>query len=419
VRILHVLDHSVPLHSGYSFRTLAIIREQRRLGWQTAHLTSTKHEVSATGLAGHRPPVRGNALETVDGLDFHRTPRASALLERAPLLGQWSVVTTLRQRLREVIAAFAPDILHAHSPSLDGLATMFAARQYRLPFVYELRALWEDAAVDHGTMREGSPQYAASRWLETAVLRRADAIVTICEGLRREIVARGIEASRVTVVPNAVDLEAFAGGAADPELVNRLALGGCRVLGFIGSFYAYEGVALLLDALPLIRARWPNTKLLLVGGGYQEKALQRRVADEGLAEHVIFTGRVPHNRVPAYYDLVDVLVYPRLSMRLTDLVTPLKPLEAMAYQRLVVASDVGGHVELIRDGETGLLFRAGDPAALAKRVVEALELGDRGASMRAAARRFVETERTWPAVVSRYRTVYESLLSRDGRPVLQ
>jgi glycosyltransferase involved in cell wall biosynthesis len=189
------------------------------------------------------------------------------------------------------------------------------------------------------------------------------------------------------VVPNAVDVETFTGGSADAEMVDRLGLSGCRVLGFMGSFYAYEGVALLLRALPAILARWPKTKLLLVGGGYQENALQRQVVEQGLGGHVVFTGRVPHSRVPMYYDLVDVLVYPRLSMRLTELVTPLKPLEAMAYRRLVVASDVGGHVELIRDGETGLLFRAGDAAALAAKVVEALELGERGDVIRAAARR--------------------------------
>ena len=414
MRILHVLDHSVPLHSGYSFRTLAIIREQRRLGWQTAHLTSTKHEVSAAGLPGYRPPTAAAATEVVDALEFHRTPRPPALIERAPVVGQWSVVSTLRRRLPAVIDAFRPDILHAHSPSLAGMATAGAARRSRRPFVYELRALWEDAAVDHGTMREGGPRYAASRWLETTVLRRADAIVTICEGLRREIVARGIDDSRVTVVPNAVDVETFKGGAADPQLVDRLGLGGCRVLGFIGSFYAYEGLALLLDALPAVLARSPKTKLLLVGGGYQDKALRQRVAQERLGDHVVFTGRVPHERVPAYYDLIDVLVYPRLSMRLTELVTPLKPLEAMAYQRLVVASNVGGHVEMIRDGETGLLFRAGDAGALAERVVNALELGDRAAAIRAAARRFVETERTWRAVVGRYRSVYESARLRRG-----
>lgn len=411
MRILHVLDHSLPLHSGYSFRTLAIIREQQRLGWQTAQLTSIKHEVSVSEeLPSHRQPDGSRPRENVDGVEFLRTPLRRGLMSQLPILRQWNVVRTLRRRLDEVIADFRPDVLHAHSPSLNGLATAAAARSHGLPFVYELRALWEDAGVDHGTDREGGVRYRLSRRLETAVLRRADAVVTICEGLRREIAGRKIPASRITVVPNAVDVETFTTMADAPrELSTRLGLDGFRVLGFIGSFYAYEGVALLLEALPAILRRWPKTKLLLVGGGFQDQHLRRRVREQRLEDAVIFTGRVPHRDVPSYYDLVEVLVYPRLSMRLTDLVTPLKPLEAMAYRRLVVASDVGGHAELIRDGHTGLLFRAGDADALAARVIDALELGERGQAIRAAARRFVETERTWTGAVRQYAPVYENI----------
>src|SRR6266576_1544911 len=202
MRILHVLDHSVPLHSGYSFRTLAVLREQRRLGWQTAQLTSTKHEIAAAS-PGHRQPDRPPGSEHLEGFEFHRNPFRGNLLDHIPVLQQWKVVSALRTRLAEVSDAFGPDVLHAHSPSLNGLAAIAVARSRRLPFVYELRSNWEDASVDHGTSRAGGLRYRASRSLETYVLRRADAIVTICEGLRREIIDRGIAPQLVTVVPNA------------------------------------------------------------------------------------------------------------------------------------------------------------------------------------------------------------------------
>jgi glycosyltransferase involved in cell wall biosynthesis len=163
----------------------------------------------------------------------------------------------------------------------------------------------------------------------------------------------------------------------------------------------------MLAALPAIR-------VLLVGGGFQEEALKRQAAEAGIADRVVFTGRVAHDEVQRYYGLVDVLVYPRHRNRLTDLVTPLKPLEAMAQGRSVVASDVGGHRELIRDGVTGLLFRAGDPASLADTVVRLLGDPALAASLRSNARRFVETERNWGASVRRYRDVYGPLLSRSG-----
>jgi len=402
MRILHVLDHSIPAHSGYSFRTLSILREQRARGWETEHVTGDKHP-------GYPGPV-----EEVDGLRFFRTARMKGPLPRLPVVGQLATVRTLERRLRELIPELRPSVLHAHSPCLDGMAALRAGRAAGLPVVYEVRAFWEDAAVDHGTTTEGSLRYRLTRRLETGVLRAADAVTCICEGLRRDIVARGIPEEKVTVIPNAVDVAHFEFAApADAELAARWGLGGRRVLGFLGSFYRYEGLDLLVEALPGIRERHDDVVLLLVGGGAQEGALRDRVKALGLEDVVRFTGRVPHAEIGRYYSLVDVCVYPRRSMRLTDLVTPLKPLEAMAQGRLVVASDVGGHQELIRDGETGRLFRAGDVDSLVRVTAELLDDAD-APRMRDVARRFVEEERSWPVSVARYERVYGAVSGRGG-----
>src|SRR5690606_16260492 len=171
---------------------------------------------------------------------------------------------------------------------------------------------------------------------------------TICEGLRSELAGRGVDDSRITVIPNGVDVERF--GTArerDATLAASLGVEGCAVLGFVGSFYHYEGLHLLIEAMPQVLAQRPDVRVLLVGGGFQDEALRAQVRSLGLMDKVRFTGRVPHDEVDRYYDLIDVLVYPRLSMRLTELVTPLKPLEAMAQGRLVLGSDVGGHREMM------------------------------------------------------------------------
>ena len=155
---------------------------------------------------------------------------------------------------------------------------------------------------------------------------------------------------------------------------------GKTVVGFAGSFYGYEGLDLLIDALALLAPRHPDLRVLLVGGGMQEAALREQARVRGVADRVVFSGRVPHQEVQRYYDLIDVLAYPRHRMRLTELVTPLKPLEAMAQGRMLVASDVGGHRELIRDGETGVLFPAGDARRARRR-----DPGGAGATRRLAA----------------------------------
>ena len=395
MRVLHILDHSIPLHSGYTFRTAAILREQRALGWETFHLTSPKQGATAS------------AEEDVEGLRFYRTPVPPA---GPPVLNELRQITATATRLEALARQLRPDILHAHSPVLNAIPTLRVGEKLGIPVVYEIRAFWEDAAVDHGTTREGSLRYRLTRGLETWALRRVDHAFTICEGLRADIVARGIPDWKVTVIPNAVDIDGFQlSGAPDAELKTRLSLDGTTVLGFIGSFYAYEGLDLLLDAFPVLFAQRPDLRILLVGGGPQEDNLKAQAQRLGIADKVIFTGRVPHSEVSRYYDLVDLLAYPRHSMRLTELVTPLKPLEAMAQGRIFIASDVGGHKELIRDGETGRLFKAGSASALAEVAEAMLAQREHWPNYRRAGRAFVEEVRNWRNSVANYRDVYARL----------
>lgn len=401
MRILHILDHSLPLHSGYVFRTISLLREQRARGWETIQLTTPRHSVPST-------PV-----EEVDGWVFHRTDMMPRSWHRLPGALYLDEMRATAKRIDELVRRFKPDVLHAHSPVLNVLPAIRVGQKHRLPVVYELRALWEDAAVDHGTTTEGSVRYRISRALESYALRHVDHVTTICEGLRRDITLRGIEPERVTVIPNAVDPRAFQlGGTADVTLRKRLGLEDTTVLGFAGSFYAYEGLDLLIDAVSQLMSRRPDIRVLLVGGGPQEQALRKQARELGIESRIIFTGRVPHIEVQHYYDLIDVLIYPRRAMRLTEIVTPLKPLEAMAQGRVLIASDVGGHRELIRDGETGFMFRAGDVYALAATIEAVLAQRAGWDAVRNKARRFVETERTWASSAARYVHVYRQLPTR-------
>ena len=398
MKILHVFDHTLPLHSGYTFRSAAILHNQKKLGWQTYHLSGPK-QLNCTV-----------AEEDADGLHFYRTPPLAGWLSRLPGMEPLAVMRAIGQRLLQLARDLQPDVIHAHSPVLNAVPAIRVGRLLGIPVVYEIRAFWEDAAVDHGSTREGSLRYRLTRALETWAVKRADAVTVICEGLRNDLIGRGIPAEKITVIPNAVNVDKFSiGGNPDPSLKMKLGLGSSRVLGFIGSFYAYEGLDLLIAALPNILKQIPDVKILLVGGGPQDAALRRQVMALDLKERVIFVGRIPHDEVNRYYDLIDVLVYARHPMRLTELVTPLKPLEAMAQGRLMVASDVGGHKELIQDGKTGVLFRAGQVGDLASKVVGLLKYEQGWESMRRNGRQFVENERNWFASVQRYQRVYGGL----------
>ncbi|RZF64851.1 glycosyltransferase, exosortase A system-associated [Sphingomonas populi] len=402
MKILHVLDHGLPLQSGYTFRTRAILKAQQARGWQVAAVTGIRQGASAT------------AAETVDGIDFHRTPVIGKL---PPVLAEVREIHALSRRVAEVAKVFRPDILHAHSPVLGALAALRVARAMRLPLVYEIRAFWEDASVGNGTGHEGSARYRATRMLETWAVRRADAVSVICEGLRGDLIARGIAPDKILVSPNGVDLALFGAPLEyDQPLARQIGVEGAEVIGFIGSFYDYEGIDDLIAAMPALVAARPTARLLLVGGGPMEAALRAQAAASPVAGHIHFVGRVPHNEVDRYYSLVDILAYPRKRMRLTDLVTPLKPLEAMAQRRLVAASDVGGHRELIRDGITGTLFPPGDPAGIATALTDLLGNRDGWEARRERGRSFVEAERNWAVNVGRYEPVYQKLTSDVASP---
>lgn len=389
------------MHSGYTFRTRAILRAQLAKGWDVR------------GLTGRRHVAAGPQEELVDGLHFHRTPGEAA--SGNALLREWRDISAHADAIESLVRQWRPDIIHAHSPVLNAMAAQRVARRHGIPLIYEIRAFWEDAAVGNGTGTEGSPRYWLTRQLETHAVRAADAVAVICEGLRSDLVARGIDSAKITVSPNGVDLDQFGAPVPrDPALTAKLGLEGADVVGFIGSFYDYEGLDDLIAAMPrLVRAR-PRAKLLLVGGGPMEQALRDQALASPFTDHIVFVGRVPHDQVEHYYAQVDVLAYPRKAMRLTDLVTPLKPLEAMAQDRLVAASSVGGHRELIEDGVTGTLFAPDDPAAIAQAL--AGMFADRGFwdERRVVARDFVERERNWSSNILRYEPVYQRLLGRDS-----
>ena len=400
LKVLHVLDHSLPMHSGYSFRSIALFREQRRLGWETVHLTSPKHTAP------------GPELEEIDGFGFHRTAQL-ATISRIPGLAELGLIRAVAHRIEQIASAEKVDILHAHSPVLNALACLLAARRLRLPVVYEVRGFWEDAAVSHGTATEGGPRYRVTRALETFALRKSDAVATICEGLRSDMLFRGIPAEAISVIPNGVDIDEFPFGAeADPQLRTSLDLHGKIVLGFLGSFYSYEGLDLLLSARPDVLKERSDIAVLLVGGGPAETALREQSQRLGLDRVVRFVGRVPHDRIQEYYSLVDIFVYPRHPMRLTETVTPLKPLEAMARGGIALVSDVGGHRELVRDGETGRFFRAGDAKALSSAILGLVTDPRSWSTMRKRARSFVESERTWTRSAAAYQKAYARALSR-------
>lgn len=402
-RVLHVIDHSVPRHSGYSFRSRYIVTMQRRLGFETAVVTSARHdEFSAP-------------TEVIDDVTYYRTEKPTGALDRLqlkiPFWRERLMTDAMTKRILDVAEDWKPELIHAHSPFFNGQAALRAGRRIGVPVVYEIRAFWEDDAVDKGKFAEGSFVYRQVRRLETAVARGVDHLVCICDGLKSDMLARGIPAEKITVIKNGADIDSFVPRAKDAALAKKYGCDGTRVLGFIGSFFHYEGLPDLIRAVARLRSKRSDFKLLLIGGGEDEAEVKRLIEELDLRNVVIQPGRVPHDQVAAHYALVDAFIYPRRSKRLTELVTPLKPLEALAMEKVVVGSSVGGIKELWDECGVGTLFRPDDPAALDRVLEEVLErspesLWNEGRKGREA----VISKRAWLTTLAPIVDVYERLV---------
>ncbi|MEJ2201660.1 MAG: glycosyltransferase, partial [Desulfuromonadaceae bacterium] len=267
MKILHILDHSLPLHSGYTFRSQNLFKAQRKLGYDPVVVTSPKHEQSWKG--------DWAAKETINDFTYYRTGATRQL--PGPVTSELWLMHVLSRRILEVAKAERPDIIHAHSPVLNAIPALWAGRKLGLPVVYEIRAFWEDAAVDHGTTSEGSLRYRLTQLAETQVCKRVDHVGILCDGLKNDLVRRSIPAEKITPVFNGVNLDDFQPVPPDVEYSREWNLSGKKVIGFIGSFYRYEGLDLLVRAFADLVKKHSDAVLLLVGGGEMEGELAQLI----------------------------------------------------------------------------------------------------------------------------------------------
>ena len=410
MKILHILDISLPhRQSGYTLRSQYIINTQKALGFDPVVLTRW---------GGSEQPTEG--VEYIDDVPYLRNTSEAYAIRMGERLGKTDTPKIyhagqehhFRKRVARAIETEKPDVLHAASPGRNAQVAIDIGHHYGLPVVYEVRGLWHDSGVVQGMLVPDSEAYRQQHAQHVNAMQRADAVVTLSEVLKTECIREGIEEDKIGVVTNGAAVEQYAPKNRSRELANRLSIeSGDVVLGYIGLVRSLEGLRLLMQACEVLRGRYANLKVLIVGGGRDLPALQREAHQRGLADVVIFTGEIPHDQISAYYAMLDVFVIPRTRSRVTELVTPMKPYEAMAMEKAVVVSDVAALKEVVTDGETGRVFVADDVESLTQTCAELIEnprlrmqLGQRG-------REWVQSERTWTGVVERYRGIYESAIA--------
>lgn len=403
MKVLHVLDTSVPDTAGYTTRGYYLVNEQKKLGVEPIVLTSERYKGSYS------------ENEEIEGVKYWRTLKKQNLVRKLPVFAECDEIKNLRKRVFEVADKEKVNLIHAHSPSLLASACLPYCRAKNIPLIYEIRAFWEDAAVDRGAFRENSFRYRLRKFHETLVVKKVDAVIAICSGIKNDLMGRGISESKIHIVGNGVDYEKFHPIPVNNELKKKLRLDGKVVIGFIGSFFNFEGLHDLVLAMKQISASNPDIVLLLVGTGQTFEDLKNLAKSENLEDNVILTGRVPHEQVSAYYSIIDLLVYPRIKKRITDLVTPLKPLEAMAMEKPVLMSDVGGLIELVNvDGVAGI-FKAGDQKDLAGKCLSMCADKDTRINIGQKARQNIIKNWGWNHRAEQDVEIYDQLLHKSRR----
>lgn len=396
-RVCYCLHNSLPYSSGgYAARAHGLVLGLKAAGQEVTVLTRPGFPIdNLPELDPKKVPLK----ETIDGIDYRRLlePRRQ---ENTAADYMQDAADVLTEQFRQI----RPSLVMAASNYQTALPALIAARRLGIPFFYEIRGFWEITRLSREPEFAGTPGYWIQEILEAETALRADHVFTLTDPMRKEIVRRGVPQEKITLLPNSCEPERFAPMARDTDLAEQWGIAeGVPVIGYIGTFAQYEGLDLLVQAAAELKDRGHDFRLMLVGsenvsGGVEGPVvteIRRIAAERDIEDRVLLPGRVPHEDVPSYYSLMDITPFPRKSQPVTEMVSPMKPLEAYSMEKAVVASNVAALAEMVQHEHTGMLFEKGDVQSLADALEALLKDPEKRQRLGKAGRAWVEENRTW------------------------
>lgn len=408
----YLLHSSLPYDSaGYATRTHGLLAGLRAEGWDALGITRHGYPYDTP-----RGEAYGPIPETdlIDEVPYHRLSASPETPEKVPLQ---RYVQDYTDKVVVLAQQKKPFVIHGASNHWNGLAAVSAARALGVSSVYEVRGLWEVTRGSRNPSWMGGRVYKYLAAMEAEAASNADKVIAITPALAEELISRGVDPAKISVVPNGVDTERFAPMKRDAALARKLGLEGKKVLGYVGSILDYEGIDLLVQAASRLAYERDDFAVLLVGDGGERERIKAMVQAEGLVDRVLFTGHVPHGEVESYYSLIDIAPFPRKGLPVTEMVSPLKPLEAMAMGKAVLASNVRAIEEMVQDGSTGLLHQKDDVESLTGQLRLLLDDDGLRLGLGQQARLWVQAERTWQNLAGTITKVYEELGGEPAYPL--
>lgn len=401
-KVFYLLHNRLPYNSGgYATRSHGLLTGVSSFGWEM-------HGVSRLGYPWDKmPDMESRTSDTIESIKYHRLLNGEIGLGKLPLK---SYLEEYASSLLELAKKEKPQMIHAASNYMNGIVANYVAKCLGIPSIYEVRGLWEITRISREPTWKDSQYYELMSKMEAEAAKGADIVFTLTEALRDEMVKRGVERNKIQLLPNGVISNRFSPLKRNKELEKRLNIKNKTVVGFIGSFAQYEGLDYIVEAMEiLVRSGRKNIIALMVGDGAVSSLIQDMVSQKGLDEYFIFTGRIPHDEVEEYYSLVDIAPLPRKGLPVCEMVSPLKPFEAMAMEIPVLSSNVSALAEIVQDGYNGMLFEKDNVKDLAKKIEILADDPALRKKLGKQSRKWVLKERDWGVISERLHNGYSSL----------
>jgi len=402
LKVLHVLYQSLPNISGSSIRSRDILISQKEIGIDVVAVTSPFQE-----------SVSGVQKEVINEITYLRTSRnrKSSISDKTKSalkrFGRLFAIVPFTLKLRKFVLLEKPDVLHAHAMFFCGLPCLLLGKFYKIPVIYEFRSLWmfEKKKVKNKSWLSIGVEQALLR-IELLILSKADGAIILNHNLKNTLVAKSKTLSRAVVINNAVNTSLINTKGKKKVVFNRR-----LVFGYIGTLTPYEGLEFLIEAFQELYDEGLKVQLLIFGKGISTENIKAKITNRPDIELIEYKGSVNPNEIVRAFDKIDVIVNPRLNTTLTNSVTPLKPLEAMAYQKLFLGSDVDGITEIVAEGN-GFLFKAEDKNDLKLKIRMILALTDSDKELVInKALSYVKEQKSWSVNAKKYKAIYQNLIS--------
>ncbi len=411
--ILHLLNTSLPNLSGYSIRTQNILRHLK-------DYCSLYAMTEPRFLPNRNPDLIDNIFyyryPPISGINYFFNPTIQKIIKKAKI-NNWYYQTLFKNAslvLRNFLNTYPIDIIHIHSSSFYGKYGGKVAKEYKIPFIYELRGFLEDTHVGLGILKENSFIYHRKQEKTYSILKKADVIITLGEPMKNELICHGFDKNKIIIIPNGVNTQKFKPIPPNLHLKKNLSIENDYILGYIGSIRRIEGIEILLMALKLIKKKINNIKLLLIGP-YNYDYLQDLITlteKLNIKKNILIIGKIPNSRIQEYYSILDICIIPRLNLKVNRLVTPLKPLEVMAMGKVLITSNLPALRELVKPKISGILFEAENHQDLSEKILEVLNDENKRNNLGKSARQFVEDNYDWKIIIKKYFSIYQELINK-------